>query len=136
MSTLNMTTSTTKKGSKIIGLEGEMTSEFSQMMKELAPNGSNFIVGDLRKSIPKILERRPKVEKKDIENLVRNGTTREFYKTNNIYCYLCVRPSDYASYMFSPEDSENRDNEFQRIRRNVLKFYANKFDIYIIGCTK
>ena len=135
MSTLNMTTSTKKKN-KIIGLKGEMTFEFSKMMKELAPNGSNFIVGDLRKSIPKILEKRPKVEKKDIENLVRNGTTYEFYKTNNIFCYLCVRPSDYASYMFSPEDSENRDNEFLRIRRNVLKFYAKKFDIYIIGCRK
>ena len=136
MSTLKKTTSTTKKGSKIIGLEGEMTFEFSQMMNELAPNGSNFLFGDLKRTIPKILEKRPKLEKKDIENLVRNGTTREFYKTNNIFCYLCVRPSDYASYMFSPEDSENRDNEFQRIRRNVLKFYAKKFDNYIVGCCK
>ena len=131
MSTLNKTTSTTKKGSKIIGLTGEMTSEFSQMMKELAPNGSNFIVGDLRKSIPKI---GPKLETSDIENLTKNGTTREFYEKNKIWCYLCVRPSDYASYMFSPEDSENRDNNFVRIRKNVLNFYSNKFDIYIIGC--
>ena len=133
MSTYSTTTTTSGK-QHIISLTGEMTFEFDEMMNKLAPNGSNFLLGDLKRTIPKILERRPKVEKKDIENLVRNGTTREFYKTNNIYCYLCVRPSDYASYMFSPEDSENRDNEFQRIRRNVLKFYANKFDIYIIGC--
>ena len=105
-------------------------------MNELAPNGSNFFFGDLKKSIPEILKRRPKVEKKDIENLVRNGTTMEFYKTNNINCYLCVCPSDYASYMFIPEDGENHDNEFQRVRRNVLKFYAKEFDIYIIGYAK
>ena len=115
-----------------IGLIGEMTFEFSQMMKELAPNGSNFIFGDLRKSIPKIVEKHPKLDKEDIENLVRNGTTREFYETNNIFCYLCVRPSDYSSYMFSPDDSENRDDNFVRIRENVVNFYENKFDIYIV----
>ena len=130
MSTLDMTTRTSGN-TRIIGLEGEMTFEFSQMMKELAPNGSNFIFGDLKKSIPKM---GAKLEQSDIENLTKNGTTREFYETNKIWCYLCVRPSDYSSYMFSPDDSENRDDNFVRIRRNVLKFYANKFDIYIIDC--
>ena len=85
MSTYSTTTTTSGK-QHIISLTGEMTFEFDEMMNKLAPNGSNFLLGDLKRTIPKILERRPKVEKKDIENLVRNGTTREFYKTNNIYC--------------------------------------------------
>lgn len=129
MSTMNLSTTTTSTGSTIHTLEGEMTFEFSQMMKELAPNGANFIFGDLKKSIPKM---GAKLEQSDIENLTKNGTTREFYETNKIWCYLCVRPSDYSSYMFSPDDSENRDDNFVRIRKNVLNFYANKFDIYIV----
>ena len=61
-----------------------------------------------------------------------NPLAFKFYDENKIWCYLCVRPSDFKNYMFSPADSENRDNNFARIRGGVGFFYKKGFDIYIV----
>jgi len=36
------------------------------------------------------------------------------------------------NYMFSPCDSENRNNKYNRLRGGVLKFKEAGFDVYIV----
>ena len=119
-------------GEKVFVLSGEMTGDYNKMMNEL---GDKFhgLFGNIEKVIGKIkADGSDKLTIDDINHLVTNGKIREFYKEKNIWCYLCVRPSDYANYMFSPIDSENRDNNFERIRGGVSFFFGEGFDIYII----
>lgn len=131
MSTMNVECERVGK-TKVVALTGEMTSNYNEMMNELG-NKFHCLFGNIETVIGKIkADGSDKLTIDDINHLVTNGKIREFYKEKNIWCYLCVRPSDYANYMFSPIDSENRDNNFERIRGGVSFFFGEGFDIYII----
>ena len=61
------------------------------------------------------------------------GTHTDYYDT--IYCYYCVNKNDYSNYMFSPDDGENRDNHYRRLRMGVLSFsLEDDFEVWIINC--
>ena len=131
MSTMNVESRRVGK-TKVTMLSGEMTFDYNEMMNEL---GDKFhcLFGNIEKVIGKIKDKGGnKLGAEEINHLVTNGTKREFYDENKIWCYLCVRPSDFKNYMFSPADSENRDNNFARIRGGVDFFYKKGFDIYIV----
>ena len=117
-----------------ITLSGDMTFDYEQMKQELAGRHESLF-GDVKKLIPKLLAKHPKLTIDDVTLLSNYGTDMTFYDKRKIYCYFCVRPSDYANYMFSPSDSENRDNRFVRIRMGVRKFFLDDFDVYIIPCS-
>jgi hypothetical protein len=131
MSTMNVETSNVGS-SRVIGLLGELTFDFNEMMRELTPDGTGLF-GNMDSLIQKLAaDGIGKLAAPDIEDLVNNGLNMEFYNAINVWGYLCVRPSDNASYIFSHADSENRDNEFARMRRGVAKFFKAGFDIYMI----
>ena len=127
MSTLNMETTTTQNGATVNVLSGNLTFNFNEMLKELGDK-HHGLSGDVEKLITKLP--RGKLSEDEASDLFINGTRREFY--NDIWCYICIRPGDFANYMFSHIDSENRDNNFERIRHGVLAFYNKGFNIYII----
>lgn len=126
--TMSTLTAHTNEDNSVVTLTGKLTFDLNKMMNELGDR-HHFMFGDIRNLIPKLSI---KLLTENIIDLYNNGTTMEFYDNKNIWCYLCVRPSDYANYMFSPVDSENRDNNFSRIREGVTFFYNNKFDVYIM----
>ena len=99
-------TTVTKEGN-VVTLSGpDMTSDFNQMKRECCGRYGNFH---------------------------GKGTHTEYYDT--IYCYYCVNKNNYRNYMFSPDDGENRDNHYRRLRFGVLSFYLEEgFDVYIINC--
>ena len=101
------------------------------MLNELGDN-NHMCFGDLSKQL---VEHKfgDSLDKTKINDLQNKGKNWSYYKNKNIFCYLCIRPSDYANYMFSPMDSENRDNEFSRLRGGVKFFHANGFDVYIVA---
>ena len=124
----------------MVEISGNLTFDYEQMKQELAPRYESMF-GDAAAVIKKL---GPKMTITDINDLTMGGTTRSFYNSNNIWCYFCVRasewvdsngekvPGDYANYMFSPSDSENRDAKFARLRDGVLKFFLDDFDVYIV----
>ena len=117
---------------KMVMLSGDMTSDYDQMMRELG-NKHSGLFGDVEKLNTKLP--RGKLSQAEVEALLTNGTSMTFYKNKNIWCYMCIRPGDFANYMFSHIDSENRDNNFQRIRHGVCAFFNKGFDIYIVPCS-
>ena len=124
MSTLQL-----EKCNNITCISGELTFDFKEMMNELGDN-PHCLFGDINKLLGG-----SDVEEMNIENrldLLTNGTTSAYYQHNNVYCYLCVRESDLKNYMFSPDDSENRENEYNRLRRGVESFAKEGFKIYIM----
>ena len=138
MSTIN-TTTTTIGDCRVVEISGNLTFDYEQMKQELAPRYESMF-GDAAKVIKEL---GPKLTITDINELTVGGTTWNFYNSNNIWCYFCVRaseweksgkkiPGDYANYMFSPSDSENRDSGFARLRGGVLKFFLDGFDVYIV----
>jgi len=66
--------------------------------------------GDINKLFPKL--KRGRLSKAEIMDVYNNAQTESYYDTNNIWCYLCVRPSDKSSYMFPIMESENRDDDY------------------------
>ena len=65
--------------------------------------------------------------------LHKEGTHAEFYENNNILGYFCIDLKDYSNYMFLIGDSENRDNNYSRLRNGVLQFSSEAYcDIYIL----
>ncbi len=131
MSTLKIENTTIAKSQPVMIISGKMTSDFNQMKKELAGQHQS-IFGDAKKVISKF--KRPKLTHDEVMDLYNCGTNKNFYNSNKIWGYFCVRPSDYSNYMFSHIDCENRDNLFLRMRNGVLLFHLDKFDIYMIGC--
>ena len=67
----------------------------------------------------------------EIVDLCDNGHDPHFYEKNRVYCYLCV-DDDLNNYMFSPEEAENRDNNYQRLRGGVCYFAEKGFNIYLM----
>ena len=125
-----MSTITIEKNGNTTTLSGDMTNDFEQMKRECAGRFESMF-GDVKKLLPKLGEA---LTHEHIMQVYNEGFTKSFYDKNKIYCYFCVNPDDYSNYMFSPSDSENRDNRFARIRMGVLKFFQDDFDVYIIPC--
>jgi hypothetical protein len=130
MATMNCETS-----GKTIILSGDMTFNYQKMKTELASRFHGMF-GDIKKLIPKLTKDHPKMTRQNIIDLINKGTTKDFYNKNNIWGYICIRPSDYANFIFSHMDSENRDNNYNRIRMGVSQFFDDNFDVYIILCAR
>ena len=114
----------------IITVSGDLTFDCAEMMNELGDINHMFF-GDISKGLAD--HKFGNALDDDAVNALQNqGTTMDYYNSRKVFCYLCVRPSDYANYMFSPMDSENRDNEFTRLRKGVKFFHAKGFNVYIV----
>ena len=130
MSTMNMT----QKGNTIV-LSGDMTNDFEQMKRECAGRFESLF-GDAQNIVKKLTEKGSvKLTAQQVLDLLTQGTTEEFYNNQNVWCYFCVEPTTFRNYMFSPMDSENRDNKYARLRSGVANFsFKAGFDVYIIHC--
>ena len=130
MSTMNLT-----QNGNTIALHGDMTNNFIQQMRECAGR-FECMFGDAQHVI-KTLKKSgsDKLTEQQVLDLLTQGTTKEFYETHNIWGYFCVEPETFRNYTFSPMDSENRDNKYDRLRRGVANFSRKAgFDVYIIHC--
>ena len=124
MSTMNFE----QNGNTFI-LSGDMTNDFEQMKRECAGRFESMF-GDVKKLIPKLEKA---LTHEHIMRVYNEGSTNSFYDNNNICGYFCVNPNDYSNYMFMTCDSENRDNQYLRLRTGILKFNSQAgFDVYII----
>jgi len=132
MSTNNITV--TQEGN-VITLSGpDMTSSLGQMKAECIGRYDNFIFGDSKGVVDKLKSRGDScMSVSQLNHLFKNGTSESYY--TNIYCYFCVNKNNYSNYLFSPQDGENRDNNYFRLRNGVLYFAMdNNFEIWIINC--
>ena len=124
-------TITIEKKGNTITLSGELTNRFDQMRLECCGR-THCMFGDVSKLIPKLGD---KLTEQQVRDLLSNGTKKEFYDAQNVWCYFCVEPGTFRNYMFAPMDSENRDNEYARLRQGVANFSRKaSFDVYIIPC--
>jgi len=130
-----MSTLQVEKTDNITHISGNLTFDFKEMMNELGDNphcmfgkialeGGVLILSDGSH----IAEMGPK----DILDLMTNGNTDAYYQDRDVFCYLCVRQSNLKNYMFSPLDSENRDNLYNRLRGGVRSFAKEGFKIYLM----
>ena len=130
-----MSNTTIKKEGNVITLSGpDMTNDYQQMKRECCGRYDNFIFPDAKKVVDLLKEqgRSPMTHEQIIE-VHGKGTHTEYYDT--IYCYYCVNKNNYKNYMFSPDDAENKDNHYQRLRMGVLSFgLEDDFDVWIIKC--
>ena len=129
-------TTVTKEGN-VVTLSGpDMTSDFNQMKRECCGRYDNFIFPDAKKVVELLTAKgRSPMTHDEIMDVHGKGTHKEYYDT--IYCYYCVNKNNYRNYMFSPDDGENRDNHYRRLRFGVLSFYLEEdFDVYIIKCER
>lgn len=120
---------------KTIVLSGDMTNDFIEQIRKCAGRYESFF-GDAQNVVKKLKELGSnKLTQQQVLDLLTQGTTEEFYNDQNVWCYFCVEPKTFKNYMFSPIDSENRDNKYERLRRGVANFsLKGKFDVYIIQC--
>ena len=127
-------TTVTKEGNVTTLSGSDMTSDFVQMKRECCQRYGNFIFPDAKKVIDLLKQKgRSPMTHDEIMDVHGKGTHKEYYDT--IYCYYCVNKKNYKNYMFSPDDGENRDNHYRRLRFGVLSFYLEEdFDVYIINC--
>jgi len=130
MSTINI-----KTNGNVTTIYGpDMTNDFEQMMRECCGRFDNFLFGDVTKVVGILKDQgRSPMTKKEVEKLDAWGGNADYYK--GIYCYLCVNKKDYRNYMFSPEDAENKDKSYRRLRMGVLKFSQEDFDVWIVDST-
>jgi hypothetical protein len=84
----------------------------------------NFIFGDSKGVLDKLKSRGDScMSVSQLNHLFKNGTSESYYKNN------------YSNYLFSPQDGENRDNNYFRLRNGLLYFAMdNNFEIWIINC--
>mgnify|MGYP006143040125 FL=1 len=132
MSASNITL--TQKGN-VVTLSGpDMTSSLGQMKGECVGRYANFIFGDAKGVVDKLKSRGDScMSVSQLNHLFKNGTSKSYY--TNIYCYFCVNKNNYSNYLFSPEDGENRDNDYFRLRSGVIHFANDEnFEIWIINC--
>ena len=127
-------TTLTQKGNVVTLSGSDMTSDFNQMKRECCGRYDNFIFPDAKKVVDLLKgQGRAPMTHEQIMDVHGKGTHKEYYDT--IYCYYCVNKKNYKNYMFSPDDGENRDNHYRRLRFGVLSFYLEEdFDVYIINC--
>ena len=127
-------TTVTKEGN-VVTLSGpDMTSDFNQMKRECCGRYDNFIFPDAKKVVELLTAKgRSPMTHDEIMDVHGKGTHKEYYDT--IYCYYCVNKNNYRNYMFSPDDGENKDNRYSRLRTNVLNFSVEEdFEIWLIPC--
>ena len=124
-----MSTLQVEKTGNITCISGDLTSDFNEMMNELGDN-PHCMFGDLNKVLGRSDVK--EMETEDMLDLMTNGNTDAYYQDRNVWCYLCVRESDLKNYMFSPLDSENRDNKYNRLREGVKSFANEGFKIYLM----
>ena len=130
MSTMNI-----EKNGNVITISGpDMTNDFEQMKRECCGRYDNFIFPDAKKVVDLLKKQgRSPMTHEEVMDVYEKGTTKEYY--NPVYCYYCVNKKNYRNYMFSPDDGENKDNHYSRLRTNVLNFSLEEdFDVWIINC--
>jgi len=126
---------TVSQDGNVITLSGpDMTSDFNQMKRECCGRYDNFIFPDAKKVIDLLKQQgRSPMTHEQIMDVHENGTSADYY--SSIYCYYCVNKKDYKNYMFSPDDGENKDNHYSRLRFGVLSFSLEEdFDVWVINC--
>lgn len=115
-----------------VALVGELTFDTNEMMNELASN-NHMLFGKISDLIKKPSIANNKLDSDFIAlELCVKGQNADYFERNQIWGYMCVRPSDYANYTFCPDDSENRDNNYARLRGGVSWFSERGFDVYEI----
>ena len=130
MSTMNIETN-----GNVTTISGpEMTRDFEQMKRECCGRYDNFIFPDAKKVVELLKKQgRSPMTNDEIMDVHLRGSTREYY--DKVYCYYCVNKKNYRNYMFSPDDGENKDNHYSRLRANVLNFSVEEdFEVWLIHC--
>ena len=130
MSTMNIETN-----GNVTTISGpDMTRDFEQMKRECCGRYDNFIFPDAKKVVELLKKQgRSPMTNDEIMDVHLRGSTMEYY--DKVFCYYCVNKNNYRNYMFSPDDGENKDNQYLRLRRNVLNFSLEEdFDVWIIPC--
>ena len=130
MSTMNIETN-----GNVTTISGpDMTRDFEQMKRECCGRYDNFIFPDA-KNVVELLKKqgRSPMTNDEIMDVHLRGSTEEYY--DKVYCYYCVNKKNYRNYMFSPDDGENKDNHYSRLRANVLNFSVEEdFEVWLIHC--
>ena len=130
MSTMNIETN-----GNVTTISGpEMTRDFEQMKRECCGRYDNFIFPDAKKVVELLKKQGSSPMTNDeIMDVHLRGSTREYY--DKVFCYYCVNKKNYRNYMFSPDDGENKDNHYSRLRANVLNFSVEEdFEVWLIPC--
>jgi len=130
MSTMNIETN-----GNVTTISGpDMTRDFEQMKRECCGRYDNFIFPDAKKVVELLKKQgRSPMTNEEIMDVHLRGSTREYY--DKVYCYYCVNKKNYRNYMFSPDDGENKDNHYSRLRANVLNFSVEEdFEVWLIHC--
>tara|TARA_B110000438_G_scaffold201657_1_gene193167 strand:+ start:52 stop:447 length:396 start_codon:yes stop_codon:yes gene_type:complete len=130
MSTMNIETN-----GNVTTISGpDMTRDFEQMKRECCGRYDNFIFPDAKKVVELLKKQgRSPMTNDEIMDVHLRGSTREYY--DKVYCYYCVNKKNYRNYMFSPDDGENKDNHYSRLRANVLNFSVEEdFEVWLIHC--
>ena len=112
----------------------DLPDDFEQMMRDCCGRYDNFIFPDAKKFVDCLREQglTPMTEK-DVQRLDCWGGGGTYY--DDVYCYYCVNKKNYRNYMLSPDDGENKDNQYFRLRKNILNFSLEEdFDVWIINC--
>ena len=112
----------------------DLPDDFEQMMRDCCGRYDNFIFPDAKKFVDCLREQgRTPMTEKDVQILDCWGGGGTYY--DDVYCYYCVNKKNYRNYMFSPDDGENKDNHYSRLRANVLNFSVeDDFEVWLIHC--
>jgi hypothetical protein len=112
----------------------DMTNDFEQMKRECCGRYDNFIFPDAKKVVDLLKSKgQSPMTHDEIMDVHERGSTKEYY--DKVYCYYCVNRNNYSNYMFSPDDGENKDNHYSRLRTHVLNFSVEEdFDVWLIQC--
>ena len=126
----------TKEGNVVTLSSPDMTSDFNQMKRECCGRYDNFIFPDAKKVVELLTAKgRSPMTHDEIMDVHGKGTHKDYYDA--IYCYYCVNKNNYRNYMFSPDDGENKDNHYRRLRFGVLSFSLEEdFDVWVIQCQR
>ena len=118
MSTLDMDTTTTQNGATISVLSGNLTVDASEMMAETC---------SIRpESIEKISNECDVV---DADALFSATYGKTDYIDNNTW-FICVNSSTNKGYYFPICESENRDNNYQRVKEGIAYFMGKGWQAY------
>jgi hypothetical protein len=112
----------------------DLPDDFEQMKRDCCGRYDNFIFPDAKKVVDCLREQgRTPMTEKDVQILDCWGGGGTYY--DDVYCYYCVNKKNYRNYMFSPDDGENKDNHYSRLRANVLNFSVEEdFEVWLIPC--
>ena len=114
----------------------DMTNDFEQMKRDCCGRYDNFIFPDAKKLVDCLRDQgRSPMTPLLVQRLDCWGGGGTYY--DDVFCYHCVNTKDYRNYMFSPDDAENREKEYRRLRMGVLKFSQEEdFEVWCIPCKR